>query len=347
MTIKTVSRIDLTKLLSPFLEKEETDKIPLVAAAFKKAITARENREKDQEQAKIAYHRSLLAGISKFGLGPEARKTVFLLQDNTAKEVQLIEVIGFGANKIAVHISGDKVLMLPNGDHRYLSTQHIDDWKKIVDEEIEISNLFQSRGLMTSAPKKVQVSLSPQASNGALSTLVAETFQSLAKCKNLFVLEPDRDSSIWKKGVNFLFATPEERMQAENWDSVLEPLLTDIARIALYDLPAISDSCNLAVHKKPEDHTSASPYEVRYFGFDFHYAKSMLKAKRANDSPLEERVDSYLHIFLHTVFKHEFPMTYSQNRVMGLRYRLCVKYAPIITKRIKEIFEAANICTRQ
>lgn len=120
-------------------------------------------------------------------------------------------------------------------------------------------------------------------------------------------------------------------MNDKNWDSVFSSLLTDVAKICLYNIPTALDSLNIAVVKNPSD-TAICQYEVRYFGFGFSSKCSLLVIPEIQNTPFAslniDRAKLFINDPVDEVFFYEF----------GSRYDTGNESAKLIN--IKDLFGA-------
>ena len=186
------------------------------------------------------------------------------------REDTLEKILGLGGSKKAWQLQSGKALLLPNMSMDPQGEMAKRNWEKIVEMEVGVSEFLQKHKMLSPNSKWVHVSVPREYEDLAIPIFpiipayTSETFESLAE-RNIFVIDVKNDSSsTWKWKENFLFKSKDERFEIENWDSVLIPLLEDIKKIFLYNIPGSIDSDNIAIVKKGNN-----KYEARYFGFDF------------------------------------------------------------------------------
>lgn len=260
------------------------------------------------------------------------------------REETLLRVLGRGGSKKAVEIEGGRALILPNTD--------VDDfigimyrWKRMVDEEVAMSDLLIRLGLLSLSSKRVQISFSLEGKEGVIPAYLTESFASLAQTKGWFIIDTkNRQSSTWKFKTKFLFGSQEERLKEENWDSVVNMLLSDVAKIYFHNLPAFGDALNIAIVKNlPQK--GVSPYEVRYFGFDFSSKWGAISQPKIREKPPEfidpNTISRLLNGILDSVFFYEFGRTYDYDQeglpFRNLKDKLVEKYTPMIIEKIKAL----------
>jgi len=165
-----------------------------------------------------------------------------------------------------------------------------------------------------------------------------DSFDKLAENGCFIIDVKNPRSSTWKTGQDFLFALPDQRLNLENWGHVIDHLLTDIAKIAYYNIELNDDSWNLAIVKNEKSHDPQQPqYEVRYFGFDFSSKCSLREIptmKPLADAPLLQEVKEYLRPILShlitQIFYYEFHDTANEVNILRFKEDLierCVKEA--------------------
>ena len=135
-------------------------------------------------------------------------------------------------------------------------------------------------------------------------------------------------------GENFLFKTEEERLKEASWDSVVDPLLTDLAKLSLFDLGIGGDSLNLAIVPTP-----SQSYELRYFGFDLsHSAVRRTIPPNPLLEPDRAQITEFLDNALGILFDNEFAPRYASPAYPTLpdfKQRLIEKYVPIVLSKIE------------
>jgi len=214
---------------------------------------------------------------------------IYLPLDTGLTQVRLNQQLGCGGCKKALEIINQTALILPNMDANNLTTM-TEHWNRIVDEEVKFSQILTQVGLLSPGYQKTYLSLSSEENEPCIPTYFSQTFQSLVKSKNLYIIDwKNRNSSTWTFGHHFLFLSDEERLDPKNWDSVINPLVTDIKKLCKYQIPTNSDSLNIAITRQKSNLTQ-SPYQTRYFGFDFSNKRTPLSIRELN---LEEQKIKY------------------------------------------------------
>ena len=140
-----------------------------------------------------------------------------------------------------------------------------------------------------------------------------------------------------------MFSRSEDRLIERNWDGVFDSMITDIAKICVYDIPVNEDSLNFVVVKKPIAATSASPFEVRYFGFDFSSKYRWLPIPKNLPKRLDGEIEKatlnwILTRCLDYVFWYEFGNKYLHN-AEGMRAELTALLGRLKERFTKEIVE--------
>ena len=251
--------------------------------------------------------------------------------DSTSVE-ELYKVVGEGGSKTAYLICKNRVLLLPNMDVK--SPSYIaEHWERMVLEEVKISAMLNSIGLLTPSLRQVQVSFT-ETSEEFIPAYTAELFENLISTKNCFILDlKDWQTSTWiTHHDNHLFKTREDRLNEKNWDTALDSLLKDLAKLCFYEIPLPYDCLNLAFIKQPINLAeTASEYKVRYFGFDFtsyHYQRSIPTTDTKTDpSEYESSVRRVVRHLLDYLFYYEFGNPYDSGED---------KEAIILEKRLVE-----------
>lgn len=286
---------------------------------------------------------------------------LFVIDDEISKTEKLIGMLGAGGSKKAILLENETALLLPNLDT--ICVQHIDYvtstatlWQDMMQEEIAISSVLTSVGLLCSEPKYVEVALSKDSIQERLPAYICKTFKSLANEGNFIIDTKNWRSSTWREGKDFLFTTETERLNEKNWSATLDPLLTDLAKIVLYRLPSNTDSLNMAIIKKPiVSEESSNQYEVRYFGFDFSSKRAITPTptmeKFTDPVANSKEVNFLLHKYLNILFYNEFGQEYNDQNSKCIRLKvvdktpypliefkdhLVEKYTQIILERIEK-----------
>lgn len=279
-----------------------------------------------------------------------AKDPIYLKQGDSSCQESIIAELGSGGCKRAIQLSHGRALLIPNMDTDSLESI-CSIWKRVVEEEVSTSQEYQKAGLLTTFPKQVAVSLSADSHEGAIPALLCESFENLGKTKNWYILDQKNSrSSTWIYGKDFLFKSEEDRLKKENWDQIFHPLLDDIVKICLLDLPDNQDSQNIAIVKRT-DTSTASLYEVRYLGFDFTHKHGSLgpltkdQQAKEKDDPMDDplfvsierfnRACSILKSFLPSVMGCEFGYRFTKDaKVQSLYKRLEIEYKGILLDRI-------------
>lgn len=217
----------------------------------------------------------------------------------------LEKILGLGGSKIAWQLQSGKALLLPNMSMDPQGEMAKRNWEKIVEMEVRVSEFLKKHEMLSPNSKWVHVSVPRKYEDLAvpifpiIPAYTSETFESLAE-RNIFVIDVKNDSSsTWRWKENFLFKSKDERFKIENWDSVLIPILEDIKKIFLYNIPGSIDSDNIAIVKKGND-----KYEARYFGFDF--------SSKSGSNEFEPREKRFKDYEIKYIFEHSTVQTVSR-----------------------------------
>ncbi len=204
--------------------------------------------------------------------------------DGTGKHPEtVLDFLGNGGSKQAVEIARGRALILPNTDADPIA-EIASRWERMVLEEVKMSKILTRLGLLSPMSEQVSVTLT-ESSESVIPAYLSETFESLGETKGWFIIDMKNSfSSTWKRGKHFLFNSDSDRLDDKNWGSVIDSLLTDVAKICLHHIPAGGDSLNIAVVKKPSKATLCQ-YEVRYFGFDFSSKHDPLDIPEVQERP--------------------------------------------------------------
>lgn len=314
-------------LAFPFLFPEDRESLGQAAKAWRNAKLGFE----------VQGYKSLQDRI-------EGEKAIYMADGPGLHQEMLLDVLGAGGSKKAIALQEGRALMVPNMDADSMYAIVI-RWKRMVHEEVAMSQLLTKVGLLSPVSRRVTLSLSEDSHEGRIPAYLSETFESLGKTKGWLIIDTKNwQSSTWKQGRHFLFNSEEERLTEKNWDSVVDSALTDVAKIAMYDIPAGGDSLNIAVLKKPSD-SSVSQYEIRYFGFDFSSKYGQLTIpqiqKKPSKSPIPARAVHLLDSMLDDVFSWEFGhWRYSwgeeseKAKLRSLKDRLVERYSKDIIARM-------------
>lgn len=260
------------------------------------------------------------------------------ITDETGQRLETLKFLGGGGSKKAWEISGGRALLLPSFSDSTATIARI--WERIVLEEVAMSKVLTKLGLLSPLSKQVSVKLT-EFSESIIPAYISESFESLS-LKGCFVIDQKNSkSSTWKSGEHFLFQSDEERLNEKNWDSIFDSVLTDIAKICLYNIPSNIDSLNIAIVKKPSD-SAVAQHEVRYFGFDFSSKDGLLSipdADTPSTSPDISQAKKILNSIITNVVWCEFfeSDSYYEKKGMNIRKlieRLVEKYVGDIEKRM-------------
>lgn len=272
------------------------------------------------------------------------KKAIFRKVGEVLRKEELLSVLGSGGSKVAIEISDGKALLLPNMNYDSINWRGlIARWKMMLHDEIKMSQLLTKIGLLNPLHQKVSISLSENF-HEEIQAYISVNFVYLKDC---FILDTKNfRSCTWKLGKDFLFKSEEDRLIVENWEAVLDTLLTDIAKICVYQIPAVGDSLNLAIVRK-SSLSSSYYFEIRYFGFDFSNKYGPIRIPKIEEKP--SIVTNYtsptelLNSILSTLFFYEFGRDYDygkeSEKYLKLQKQLVESYSKIIALRM----EAMNI----
>lgn len=209
-------------------------------------ISAYKSLDKKLEEVKRAGKKQLSKPVSLYVLD----------ESDQLKKEFVVKSLGRGGCKKAVQLADGRALLIPNMDSNVAEGVNT-YWPHVVSEEVQMSKYLQEIGLL--GLKLEKVTIFPR-KGSSFPSYVTDSFASL-KEKNIYIIDQKNDeSSTWDKK---LFANREDRENLEKWKPLIDPLVKDIAKLALYNLPLSGDSLNLAIVKNEDD------YQIRYFGFDF------------------------------------------------------------------------------
>ncbi|GAB4230291.1 MAG: hypothetical protein Tsb0021_08360 [Chlamydiales bacterium] len=203
------------------------------------------------------------------------------------EELIVYRELGKGGSKIALEVSGNRALLLPNIKSKIDS--HINRWPEMVDEEVYMSKYLEKNGLLCSKLEKVFVlSQVNEEINTRLPALITETFSKLKEqgihVINLKDFYSDEDNI-------FLFKKPDDEKQSLSLDrnqlydidvwknQILPDLVEDFAKLLRSGVTLYSDSLSIALVE------NATGYSIRYFGFDFSSKHTSLE----RPNPLSEK----------------------------------------------------------
>lgn len=264
---------------------------------------------------------------------------LYVTDENGGHKEELVDHLGRGGSKIAVLLENSRALLLPN-----LSVSNfIGEWERQVCEEVGMSTILTSLGLLCSQLEEVKISLTED-SKTYIPAYTCETFESLGTTKNWFIIDTkNRDSSTWKE--KFFKNDDDNRLKEESWNPIFDPLLTDIAKLCIHGIPTSRDSQNLAIIKNPDSvESKTANYEVRYFGFDFSSKNQPLciPKKASTSCDHTKKVQNLLSNALETVLDVQFStnkFSFSFKYPEDLYKSLMDKYTKIIHERIKKLSE--------
>ncbi len=254
--------------------------------------------------------------------------------------------VGGGGSKKAVLVNDGLVVMIPSWDCKDPHNEVAKRWPRIVNEEVVTAKFLTSLGILTPILEGVTISF-PSSKTGEREYMIpsytANYFGAL-KERGVFVIDLKNPySSTWRLREDFLFKTDSERFEESNWDTVVDKLLDDVAKITLYDLPARSDSCNLAVVKSADSNKKrVSDFEVRFFGFDFSskFCSADLTFKQQSD-PSKMAVDLTEHFnkFIeYAVWIDCGEFILKENKPAKALYdRLILRYRKVVEERIAKL----------
>lgn len=318
----------LVRNIFPYLSVEDAKHVSEVNMVWNKAI--RENYIRSYEALKQKILNS---------------ESITIRDSEGLREVKFGKILGAGGCKKAISIGNGQALLVPNMDNTPL--EHFTSlWPRVVYEEILCSKLHRKAHLLSSADESVTIFLDSNHSLPPLTAYIAKTFDQLARKKDWLMIVDAKDShcSTWKREKFSLFHSESDRTIEKNWDSIVEPLLSDIASIYYFEIPVYFDSMNLAVMQNPSD-SCVSPYQIRYFGFDFtsKYSTSAMK-------PLKERglrqeinlkeIENLSRLFLsRAISLCEFGYnSYSEEFEESLRKR----YLPLVQEKVSHLNSQNN-----
>lgn len=254
-------------------------------------------------------------------------------------------LLGRGGSKEVYDLGGlYSALVIPN-----MNVDSFEDiaarWKRIVDEEVKMSEFLASVGLL--APKLIPTRVAYSDLPGmSIPAYRAIAFSDLFASEGLYVIDrKNPESSTWKKGQNFLFNSTEERLDEKNWDFVFDSFLTDILKICTGHLPTKGDSVNIAINLKFMG-KDKDEFEVRYFGFDFtNKQTSIFIPQVEKNTTYRLKLDSnkaktLIEKFLSVIFAYEFVNEYAdgsvdENKIYDLRKNLEDKYLKLLENKMR------------
>lgn len=293
--------------------------------------------EKDQNSLKEVGE---LQSYLTWRYGTQMKKGLYIKDRDGLHQEKLLEVLGFGRSKKVFKLQKDRALAIPNMDENRLDAV-VAHWKRIVHEEVAMSQLFNQMGFLSPLLERVNISVSENPHALTIPAYLSKTFENLKKTKGCFIIEPARDGGTWKMGKHFLFRSEEERFTEENWDSVMNLALTDIAKIAMHRLSIGWDTYNIAVVREPSP-SAVSPYKVRPFFFDFsnRYTPSAIPQIQEKPSTLP-----FLNSILVWIVSYEFngrdvSFTEEGRKIISFCTQLREKYSKEIASRMQQLLAA-------
>lgn len=183
-----------------------------------------------------------------------------LIEEDDGPQEFTISPMGAGGSKRAYRCMGStKALILPNMDCNPLSEIQ-EGWARVVDKEVRMSETLEKIGLLSLRCKKVQVSTNSDPSQ-SIPAYVADNFESLAE-RGIYVIDQKNNSSSTLK--KKIFQKPSDALDKRQWRDILNPLVDDVAKLVIHDIPTGSDSISYALVE-----TESSSYQLRFLGFDY------------------------------------------------------------------------------
>lgn len=206
---------------------------------------------------------------------------LYIKDENGFERETLGPIIARGGSKKAIQLDQGRVLLVPNDDICE------ENWQRMVDEEVAVSEVMKRVGLQTTEPKKVTLYLSPK-NRDAMPAYVCQTFDEINKANNFHILEYKWGKTSRKQS---LFLNPNDRFNEEKWDEVTEELLVDISKIYRDNIYVSADALHLTIQ----------PGKARYFGFDFSLKYSRYEPRKID---IENTVKS----LVNGLINHEFAL---------------------------------------
>lgn len=250
----------------------------------------------------------------------QERPTIYVTDEIGKHQEEIQGVLSGGQYKKAYKLSGDRALLLPNMDNRnrlFFPTV----WKRMVKEEVKMSQFLNEIKLLSPDSRLVGVSISEN-SDEKIPAYISICFDAMKKAKGCYIIDGKdghniNDSSTWVKGEKFLFKAEEIRMIVENWDSVTKKLIKEVLTLCSHGISIDSDCASIAIERKPvSKDCSISKYNIRYFGFDF--SKSCMRGEEpnilANYAITEDDISFTIGIIMHRVLDYEFCNIASEQR---------------------------------
>jgi len=209
--------------------------------------------------------------------------SLYITDETGTHKETLLELLGDGGTKRAFKLAAGRALLLPNIEVEAKSLAS--DWERIVLEEVKMSEILTRLGLLSPLHKQVTIATNEDSPH-VIPAYISETFENLEKTKSVFIIDSKAmKSSTWILGTHFLFNSDEERLEEKNWDPVFAPLLNDIKKICLHNIPTERDSINIAIVKEPSVIRTCQ-YLVRFFGFDYSKKRGRLDFSKIRQEAL-------------------------------------------------------------
>lgn len=330
-------------LLFPFLSQEDRKNLSLTNKEWRNADLRYKARGHEAILAVMKRKRTFSEDMS---IHEEFLITVPVYLKELGSVNQMLEgsfrVLGFGGTKKAIELPGGRAMLWPNMDDSG-DTKHViaGIWRRIVREEVTMSQLLSKMGILSPCSRLATLSFSPSSSSpeSAMPVYLSETFENLGNTKGWFIIDKKNpESSTWKRGEHFLFESEKDRLNESNWDSVMDAALTEVAKICKYDIPLYGDAQNMAFVKRPSKF-SVSQYEIRYFGFDFSSKFSCLSIPNLGEGPFEtsgkeEIIHLHVDYLLDNAFFYEFGNRYYLEEIAQLKNRLVEKHSKEVSRRM-------------
>ncbi|MCC5832454.1 MAG: hypothetical protein JJU12_05355 [Chlamydiales bacterium] len=207
------------------------------------------------------------------------------------KSITIGKCVGCGGSKRAMEIPEDQVLMLPNfGNGFYV-------WRRMVDEEVQISDRLTELGILTVQSKRVDIFLSAD-SDQPLPAYTCPSFNDLTKRDMHVIDSKNSESSCWKE--RSYFEGNEDRFSPESWLPIIKPLLQDMYTLARNNCLFGGDAFNIVIIE------SEQGYSARYFGFDFSSKAAVCDREYGlREDDVKEEIVQYLPPALEKVFAEQ------------------------------------------
>jgi len=231
---------------------------------------------------------------------------IYFCEGDAANQTKLMRCLGDGGSKKAYKLDEERVLLLPNMD-----TDSVCDvaarWDRIVEEELRITDLIASLGILSPLSQKVNISSSEDQTKGTIPAYISKSFNSFAKSNTFIIDRKNRKSSTWKQERS-LFNANEDRLDKRKWDHMTAPMLSDLVKIFANGVPTSHDSLNLAVVQ-----TEGAPFnshEIKIFGFDFTNKHTPLAPVTQSKAIERNHVKQVVEGLLTTIFCYEFEWSF-------------------------------------